>query len=116
MQLLQLQNYISGQWQASAGEHLNVCNPATAELLARVPISPAGEVDKAAQAAAQAAREWRCVPVTDRIQYLFKLKNLLEANIAELARTVTNECGKTYSESMGELRRGIENVEVAWRF
>ena len=52
-------------------------------------------------------------PVTDRIQPLFKLKVLLEENLEELARTLTQECGKTLTESRGELRRGIENVEVA---
>ena len=49
----------------------------------------------------------------DRIQPLFKLKALLEENLEELARTLTQECGKTLTESRGELRRGIENVEVA---
>src|SRR5919201_1654473 len=52
-------------------------------------------------------------PATDRIQPLFRLKALLDANIDELARTITDECGKTYAESAGEIRRGIENVEVA---
>ncbi|MEX0601233.1 MAG: CoA-acylating methylmalonate-semialdehyde dehydrogenase, partial [Rhodothermales bacterium] len=46
-------------------------------------------------------------------QYLFKFKTLLEENLDEIARIITNECGKTYKESAGELRRGIENVEVA---
>ena len=60
-----------------------------------------------------AASEWRRVPAPERVQFLFKLKHLLEANIEDMARTLTNECGKTYAESLGELRRGIENVEVA---
>ena len=49
----------------------------------------------------------------DRIQYLFKLKDLLEAQFADLARAITLECGKTLAEAEGELRRAIENVEVA---
>jgi len=53
------------------------------------------------------------VPAPDRIQYLFKLKQLLEENLDFLARTCTEECGKTFNESKGELRRAIENVEVA---
>ena len=108
-----LSNYIGGEWRTSSGEHLLVRNPATAAELARVPLSSAAEVDTATRAAAEAAREWREVPVTDRVQYLFKLKNLLEANIEGLARILTSECGKTLAESLGELRRGIENVEVA---
>ena len=57
--------------------------------------------------------EWRNVPVTKRIQYLFKLKDLLEANFEDLSRTITMEHGKTLEESRGEMRRAIENVEVA---
>jgi len=53
------------------------------------------------------------VPVTERIQYLFKLKGLLEDHFEDIARTITMECGKTLAESRGEMRRAIENVEVA---
>jgi len=109
-----LENYVGGAWRASgATDHLSVTNPATAEVLTRVPVSTAADVDEAAQCAAEAASEWRRTPVTERVQPLFRLKQLLEANIEDLARTVTNECGKTYAEAVGELRRGIENVEVA---
>lgn len=109
-----LLNYIDGEWRASeAGEYLDVVNPATAEVLAEVPLSPAGEVDRAARAAAEAFKSWRRVPPPERIQYLFKLKNLLEEHFEDLARTITLECGKTLNESRGEMRRAIENVEVA---
>ena len=109
-----LANYVGGAWRASASnEHLNVTNPATAEVLTRVPVSTASDVDEVARCAAEAASEWRRTPVTERVQPLFRLKQLLEANIEDLARTVTNECGKIYAEAAGELRRGIENVEVA---
>jgi malonate-semialdehyde dehydrogenase (acetylating) / methylmalonate-semialdehyde dehydrogenase len=110
----QLLNFINGGWQRSeATEHLGVTNPATAEVIAEAPLTPVSEVDAAAHAAVMAFKEWRRMPVTDRIQPLFRLKNLLEANLDDLARTITHECGKTYSESAGEVRRGIENVEVA---
>ncbi|WP_225938316.1 CoA-acylating methylmalonate-semialdehyde dehydrogenase [Leptothermofonsia sichuanensis] len=109
-----LQNYIDGEWCASeATEFLDVVNPATTEVLAKVPLSTAGEVDRAAQAAAQAFVNWRRTPAGDRIQYLFKLKVLLENHLEDLARTITQECGKTLAESRGEVRRAIENVEVA---
>jgi malonate-semialdehyde dehydrogenase (acetylating)/methylmalonate-semialdehyde dehydrogenase len=109
-----LLNYIGGSWQRSqAGDYLPVTNPATAQVMAEVPLSPGAEVDQAARQAAEAFQAWRRTPVTDRIQHLFKLKNLLEENLDEMARIMTNECGKTYAESAGELRRGIENVEVA---
>ncbi len=109
-----LLNYIGGKWQPSAAsEFLEVFNPATAETLGKVPLSPAAEVDQAARAAADAFDAWRRTPAPDRIQYLFKLKVLLEENFEDLARTITIECGKTIGESRGEMRRAIENVEVA---
>ncbi|MDE0528657.1 MAG: CoA-acylating methylmalonate-semialdehyde dehydrogenase [Truepera sp.] len=109
-----LLNYISGQWHRStAAEQLEVHNPATAEVIASVPLSSRAEVDRAVQAALAAFPGWRNTPVVDRVQPLFRLKVLLEDNIEELARTITMEAGKTYQESIGEMRRGIENVEVA---
>jgi malonate-semialdehyde dehydrogenase (acetylating)/methylmalonate-semialdehyde dehydrogenase len=109
-----LQNFIDGKWQPSiATETLDVINPATGEILAQVPLSPAEEVDRAAEAAAAAFGAWRRTPPTERVQYLFKLKQLLEANLDDLARTITLECGKTLAESQGEMQRAIENVEVA---
>jgi malonate-semialdehyde dehydrogenase (acetylating) / methylmalonate-semialdehyde dehydrogenase len=110
----QVYNYIAGEWRRSkASAFLDVQNPATAETIVRVPLSSADEVDEAARAAQAAFDEWRRTPPTDRIQYLFTLKNLLEEHFDEIARLTTQECGKTLAESQGELRRGIENVEVA---
>ncbi len=110
----QVLNYISGEWrESSATECLDVVNPATAEVMGKVPLSPAPEVDQAAQAAAAALPEWRRTPPTERVQYLFKLKDRLEEHFEDLARTITMECGKALEESRGEMRRAIENVEVA---
>ena len=107
-------NYINNEWRTSrASEHVDVRNPATAEVLGKVPLSPKAEVEQAAQAAAEALPGWRRTPPTDRVQYLFKLKQRLEENLDDIARTITMECGKTVDESRGELRRAIENVEVA---
>ena len=114
MEIGQLLNFIGGRWQQSgAGVYLDIINPATAQRIATVPLSPGGEVDQAAQAGHAAFQSWREMPVGERIQYLFRFKMLLEENIDDLARTITNECGKIYAESIGEIRRGIENVEVA---
>ena len=109
-----LSNYINGQWTESrASEWLDITNPATAEVLARVPLSDPAEVTAAIEAAAAAYPEWRRTPPEDRIQPLFKLKQLLEDHVDELARIVTLENGKTFTEAKAELRRAIENVEVA---
>ena len=111
-----LQNYINGAWVNSVGnESINVVNPATQEVLAKVPYGHETQKDVAqAVLAAQAAYlEWKNVPVLKRIQPLFKLKQLLEENRDQIARLITLECGKTLAESSGELQRAIENVEVA---
>jgi malonate-semialdehyde dehydrogenase (acetylating) / methylmalonate-semialdehyde dehydrogenase len=114
IQLDSVRNYVGGEWkQSSSSEHLPVVNPATGEILDRVPLSSSGEVDEAVCSAAVAFPEWRRLPVVTRIQYLFQLKNLLEEHFEDISRTVTMECGKTLVEARGELRRAIENVEVA---
>lgn len=109
-----LQNYINGVWcDSSATERSRVINPATNEILAEVPLSPAADVNAAVQAAAAAFQTWRRVPVTDRVQYLFKLKALMEEHLDDLATTITLECGKIFAEAKAEMQRAIENVEVA---
>src|ERR1017187_4139819 len=112
--LTKVSNYINGEWQESnASEWQEVANPATGEILARVPLSDATEVMRAIDAAIAAFPGWRRTPPEDRIQPLFKLKTLLEHHQDELARVITQENGKTFSEAKAELRRAIENVEVA---
>ena len=113
-QAIDLQNYVGGGWQRSAAtEYVDVANPATAEILAHTPLSTVTEVNAAVQAAADAFPAWRRTPPGERVQYLFKLKNLLEEHIDEIARLITRENGKTFAEAKAEMRRGIENVEVA---
>jgi malonate-semialdehyde dehydrogenase (acetylating) / methylmalonate-semialdehyde dehydrogenase len=110
----ELQNYFGGAWRRSAAtEYVDVVNPATSEVMARTPLSTSADVDAAVQAAAQAFPAWRRTPPGERIQYLFKLKNLLEEHLDELSRLITQENGKTFAEAKAEFRRGIENVEVA---
>ncbi len=107
-------NYIGNQWvESKASETVDVVNPATGERLAETPLSPIGEVDLAANAAQAAWWDWRETPAQDRVQYLFRLKKLLDENIDDISRTITEECGKTFEESKAEMRRAIENVEVA---
>jgi malonate-semialdehyde dehydrogenase (acetylating)/methylmalonate-semialdehyde dehydrogenase len=109
-----LQNYINGKWVSSnSGNFREVTNPATDELLTKAPVSSLAEFDAAVQIAHKTFQSWQRVPVTTRIQYFFKLKTLLEANFEDLATSITLEHGKTLDESRGEMRRAIENVEVA---
>ena len=109
-----LPNFIGGSYLTPfASATLPVFNPATGELLFRIPLSGPEDVGRAVASARDALREWRETPPGDRVQPLFRLKALLERDFEEISRVVTTECGKTLAESRGELRRAIENVEVA---
>src|ERR1700719_3748353 len=112
--LTKVPNYVNGQWvESNAKEWFDITNPATGETIAKAPLSDATEVNAAVEAAAAAYPEWRRTPPEDRIQPLFKLKQLLEEHIDELSRIITQENGKTFTEAKAEWRRSIENVEVA---
>jgi malonate-semialdehyde dehydrogenase (acetylating)/methylmalonate-semialdehyde dehydrogenase len=107
-------NFIDGEWRSSSGaEHLDVFNPASGQVIGRVPLSSSSEVAQAAKAAAAAFPAWRRTPAVERVQHLFRLKQLLEEELDDLSRSITVECGKTYDESKAEMRRAIENVENA---
>ena len=111
-----LKNYINGNWVDSVSkETIDVVNPATGEILGKVPSGEdtAGDVQNATRAAHEAYLQWKEVSVLKRIQPLFKLKQLLDENADEIARLITMESGKTLAESKGEVQRAIENVEVA---
>jgi len=109
-----LPNYVGGRWHTpSTARTLEVHDPGSGEVIARVPLSTREDVNRAVMAAVAAFDGWRRTPATARIQSLFKLKTRLEESFDDIARTITREAGKTLSEARGELRRGIENVEVA---
>jgi len=108
-----IKNFINGEWVESKGEIVDVVNPATGQVIARVPISTKDEIDAAVEASKEAFPDWRATPPVARARCLFRLKELLEENFEEVSRIQTQEHGKTIDESRGETRRGIENVEVA---
>ena len=111
---MEILNYINGEWtRSNTSECLDVINPATGQVIATTPLGSKADVDAAAQAASKAFPAWRQTPVQDRVQYLFKLRELLKAHHDEIARLITNECGKTFEEAKAEMVRAIENVEVA---
>ena len=109
-----LKNYINGQWVESKGDNvLDVINPATGKAIVQVPAGSRKDILDAAEAAVNASKSWRNTPSTQRIQYLFKMKQVLEANTDLIAEICTKECGKTYAESKAEMVRALENIEVA---
>ncbi|MED1472327.1 CoA-acylating methylmalonate-semialdehyde dehydrogenase [Bacillus salipaludis] len=111
---LVLKNYINGEWVSSNSEQtLDVLNPATNEVIAKVPVSTKEDLEKAVAAAKAAFKEWKNVPVPKRARILFKFHTLLSDNHEELARLIVRENGKAYKEAHGEVQRGIECVEFA---
>jgi malonate-semialdehyde dehydrogenase (acetylating) / methylmalonate-semialdehyde dehydrogenase len=109
-----LENYINGSWVKSSGTTLlDVKNPATGELLAKVPLSTAEDVDAAVKAAQAAFPAWSATPPVQRARFLFKLKTLFDEHKEEIAGICTSEHGKTLSESRNDFGRGIENIEHA---
>ncbi|MBP2077222.1 CoA-acylating methylmalonate-semialdehyde dehydrogenase [Oceanobacillus polygoni] len=109
-----LKNYVGGKWvEAKATKTEKVYNPATGEVIAHVPVSTLEDTDYAVQVAAEAFLTWKEVPVPKRARILFKYQQLLVDNHEELARLITLENGKNFTEAYGEVQRGIENVEFA---
>src|SRR5918997_4864884 len=109
-----LDNYVAGGGKpASASEQLPVTNPATGDVLARVPLSSAADLDAAVAAAREALPAWRAVSVIARARKLFALRAALDARREELARSVTTEMGKTLVDARAEVARMIEMVEAA---
>jgi malonate-semialdehyde dehydrogenase (acetylating) / methylmalonate-semialdehyde dehydrogenase len=109
-----LDNYVAGRWTpAASADALDVVNPATNEVLARVPLSAPADLDAAVRAARDALPAWRDVPVIQRARLLFDLRERLEARKEELARSVTTEMGKTIADARAEVARMIEMVECA---
>ncbi|HEV2666995.1 MAG TPA: CoA-acylating methylmalonate-semialdehyde dehydrogenase, partial [Blastocatellia bacterium] len=108
------QNFIGGKLApVAATHHTPVYNPSRGKVIAEAPESGAQTVDQAVQAAKRAFPAWAETPVVERARVMFRFANLLEKNFEELARMVTREHGKTPEEAKGDVRRGIEMVELA---
>ena len=111
---MEVLNYINGEWiKPNVTEYFDVINPATGQVIAKTPLGTKADVDAAAKAAREAFDGWRRTPVNDRVQYLFKLRNLMRENADEIAKLITNEAGKTFEEAKAEMVRAYENIEVA---
>lgn len=109
-----IKNYVNGQWvDSKSTEILDVVNPATTEVIGRVPLSTPDEVRTAIQAAKDAFPEWRETPPVNRARYMFRLRDLMEDQFEELSKIIVVEEGKCIDEARGEVRRAIEQAEVA---
>ncbi len=110
----QLKLLLNGEWiQSKSNASLSVMNPGTGQEICKVPLSLEEEVDAAAASAQEAFEKWKETPLTERMQYLFRMRTMLEEHFEELARINTENHGKTIKESRGDVRRTIENVEAA---
>lgn len=113
-EIRKLKNYINGQWvESKTDKYEDVMNPATKEVIARVPISIRADFDLAAEVAAEAFEKWKRVDVPKRARIIFNFQQLLMQHKEELAHLITVENGKNLTEALGEVQRGIENVEFA---
>jgi malonate-semialdehyde dehydrogenase (acetylating)/methylmalonate-semialdehyde dehydrogenase len=110
-----LDNYVAGTWTpaTAASDELDVTNPATGEVLARVPLSGAADLDAAVAAARAALPVWRDVSTIERARRLFTLRERLLERSEDMARAVTSEMGKTIADARAEVARMIEMVEAA---
>jgi len=109
-----LENYVGGAWRpAQTDAALEDRNPATGELIARVPLSGPADVEAAVAAARAAQPAWRATSVLVRARAVFALREALVAHREELAQLVTRDMGKTLEDARGEVGRGIESVEYA---
>lgn len=107
-----LKNFIGGQFVEPEVEgYQNITNPSTGDIIAEVPLSKASEIDRAVQAAMKVQHAWQVVPIREKVQIFYKLKNNLEKDIDVLAALVSEENGKILAEAKASIARGIECLE-----
>lgn len=109
-----LKNYIGGRWvEAECRGYVDVLNPSTGEVLAKVALSTKAETDRAIAAAAEAYKSWKKTPVARRVLPLFKLVQMMREDEEKITRVLTAENGKSLTDASAEMKRVFENIEVA---
>ena len=109
-----IQHYVGGKpVDGSSGRWGDVYNPATGDKIRRVAFASAAEIDRAVQAAAAAFPGWAATTPLSRARILFKFLELLHRDRDALARAISEEHGKIFSDAQGEIDRGVEVVEFA---
>jgi len=108
-----LGHLINGQAIIGAGTTQDIFNPARGEAIRRVSLATTSEVNDAVAAAEAAYPEWRNTPPAKRARIMFRFKTLLEEHADDIARLLTQEHGKVHDDALGEVQRGLENVEYA---
>jgi malonate-semialdehyde dehydrogenase (acetylating)/methylmalonate-semialdehyde dehydrogenase len=113
MRYADVQNYVGGAFVAPDVPAAEVHDPSSGEVISRVPMSSAREVDAAVRAARAAFPGWAATPIKDRVQVFYRYKALLERHVDELAALVTEENGKIASEARAEVLKSAELTEFA---
>ncbi len=113
MKYAELRNYVGGDFVATNRPLLDVYNPSSGDVISKVPLSAASEVDAAVRAARAALPKWSGMPIKERVQVFYRYKTLLEERIDELAALVTEENGKITSEARAEVLKAAELTEFA---
>jgi malonate-semialdehyde dehydrogenase (acetylating) / methylmalonate-semialdehyde dehydrogenase len=109
-----VRNYVNNQWVDAANTgYLDVENPSTGAVIAKVPLSTTAETNRAIDAAAAAFPKWSQTPVSRRVQPIYKLTELLRENEEQISRVLVEEMGKSLPDARAEMKRVIENCEVA---
>ncbi|WP_020519262.1 CoA-acylating methylmalonate-semialdehyde dehydrogenase [Catelliglobosispora koreensis] len=107
-------HWINGATVEGTGDRsLPVFDPATGLQQATVIAATAAEVDDAVKAAAAVQPEWRAASLSRRAEVVFRFRELIDAHRKEIARLLSSEHGKTVADALGEVARGLENVEFA---
>ena len=109
-----INHWINGQVvEGTSGRTVPVWNPATGEQQAEVDLASVEEVDAAVRAATAAFPAWRATSLSRRSEIMFHLRELVDANRKEIASLLTSEHGKVLGDALGEVARGLENIEFA---
>lgn len=107
------QNYVGGRWVPGDGPLADVFNPASGQVISRVPLCTAAAADTAAAAARAALPAWAATPIKERVQIFFRYRALLERHLDELSALIVEEHGKVPGEARAEVLKAIELCEFA---
>lgn len=108
-----LKDYINGQWVDNAGgEYLDVTNPSTGEVIAKVPVTTPEHVEEAIACAQEAFRKWALLPMTKKVGYMFQMRNELVERKEELASLIATDQGKHIVDARAEMDRAIQLTET----
>ena len=109
-----VQQLINGEFtESTTTQWIDITNPATQEVIAKVPQSTPDEIEQAIKTASEAFQSWRTTPISKRARVFLKYQELIRAHMDELAALLTEEQGKTLADARGDVFRGLEVVEHA---